>query len=234
MNNDRRFDEDETRKIFERAGSPDGATRRSEESSSGLTLLELQAIGEEVGLSPARIADAAAALTLPAAANDRKRLGMPVSVARTMSLPRLPTDDEWELLLADLRTTFGVQGRDTSTGNIREWTSGSLFAVIEPTAHGPRIRLGSSKPFAMLLSWAGIAWIVWGLLMLVAFTRTSDFGGGNAFIPPIAGAVGAATLVYNGKRLGKWARTCAVHMDHVLDRARIILAGEPKAIRSSE
>lgn len=230
MNNDRRFGDDEIREIFERAGAPEDAARHSREFSAGLTLAELQAIGQEVGLSPVRIADAAAALTLPAASNDRTRLGMPVSVARTISLSRLPTDHEWELLLADLRTTFGVHGKDASTGNTREWTSGTTFAVIEPTVYGPRIRLGSAKPWATAVNAAGFAWILTGLLTLVALLRTGDLAGGNAFLPAIAGAVGITTFVYNGRRLGRWARGCAAHMDHVLDLARLILVGEPKTI----
>lgn len=129
MNDDRRYGEDDIRQIFERAGSTEGATQRTDISFEGLTLAELQVIAEEVGLSPARIAEAAATLHVPSAAERRNRLGMPVSVSRTALLARLPTDYEWELLLAELRSTFGVLGRDRSKGNIREWTDGTLFAL---------------------------------------------------------------------------------------------------------
>jgi hypothetical protein len=143
MNDNRRYGDDDIRMIFERAGSTEGTRPRTDISSEGLTLAELQVIGEEVGLSPVRIAQAAATLSIPSAT---ERGGVPVSVSRTVLLARLPTDYEWGLLLAELRSTFGVLGKDGSKGNIREWTDGTLFGLIEPTETACRIRFGSSRP----------------------------------------------------------------------------------------
>jgi len=120
MTDNRRYGEDDIRKIFERAGSTEGSRQRTDISSEGLTLAELQVIAEEVGLSAARIAEAAATLNLPSARERRNLLGKPVSISQTVLLARLPTDYEWELLLAELRSTFGVLGRDQSKGNTRE------------------------------------------------------------------------------------------------------------------
>lgn len=65
-------------------------------------------IAQEVRLSsPARIAEAAATLHVPSAAERRNRLGMPVSVSRTAVLARLPTDCEWELLVEQPHATRG-------------------------------------------------------------------------------------------------------------------------------
>ena len=229
MTDDRRYAEDDIRKIFERAGSSEDSTQRTGISSEGLTLAELKVIADEVGLSPARIAEAAATLDSPSATERRNRLGMPVSVAQTVLLARLPTDYEWELLLVELRSTFGVRGTDRSHGNIREWTNGTLFAFIEPAESGCRIRLGASKPGAVLVNGTGFAWILAAAITFLTFLSTGDLAGGNTFLPPIIGAFGIGTLLYNGKRLKGWAGKYAGQMDYIVDRARSMLDGEPKA-----
>ena len=114
--------------------------------AEGLTLAELQAIGHEVGLPPERIFEAASAL-------DRRRevppsrtsLGVPISVGLTVDLPRAPTDREWDMLVAELRTTFRARGRVESTGGSRQWVNGNLHAYVEPTQSGYRLRMGTLK-----------------------------------------------------------------------------------------
>ncbi len=225
MDDQRRYGEDDIRKIFERAGWPATEYPRAISSSEGLTLAELQSIGSEIGFSQQQIAEAAAALTYPAPAERRSLFGMPVGLSRTASLPRLPDDREWELLLVDLRATFGVQGQDRSQGNLREWTNGALLACIEPTTNGCQLRLGSSKREAVLVNGIGVSWILAGLITLVTLVRTGDFVGANALLPVICGGIGGATLVYNGVRQRRWARTCEAQMRQVIDRARSLLTG---------
>ena len=76
---------------------------------------------------------------------------------------------------------------------------------------------------------AGFAWILAGVITLLTFAITGDLAGGNAFLPPVIGAVGIGTILYNGKRLERWAGKYAVQMDYIVDRARTMLGGEPKA-----
>jgi hypothetical protein len=229
MTDDRRYAEDDIRKIFERAGSTEDSRQRTGISSEGLTLAELQVIAQEVGLSPARIAEAARTLELPSATKRRNRLGMPVSVLQTVPLSRLPSNYEWELLLAEFRSTFGVRGTDRSHGNIREWTNGTLFVFIEPAESGCRIRLGASRPAAVLVNGTGFAWIIAAAITLLTLAATGDLLGANAFLPPIIGAVGIGTLLYHGKRLEIWARRCAGQMDYIAGRVHGMLSGEPQA-----
>src|SRR5215210_5297426 len=125
MTEERRYGEEEVAQIFEAAASAHGSEGRALSSAGGLSLGELQAIGGEVGIAPERIADAAAALDLRRGAAPRgTHLGMPVSVGRTVDLPRAPTDHEWELLVAELRETFGAHGKDRSSGGLRAWSNG--------------------------------------------------------------------------------------------------------------
>src|SRR3954449_6387158 len=115
MTDERRYGEDEIAEIFQAAASPRRSEGRALTSTGGFSLEELQAIGGEAGIAPERIADAAAALDLRRGAPPPPpHPGMPVSVGRTVELPRAPTDREWELLVAELRETFGAHGRDST------------------------------------------------------------------------------------------------------------------------
>src|SRR5688500_5955661 len=111
MPDERRYREDEVAAIFEAAASR-GSGAGAPTSGEGMTLAELQAIGSEVGMAPARIAEAAAALDLRRSTLRVTDLGMPVSVRRAVDLPRPPTDREWGILVAEMRGTFNAKGRD--------------------------------------------------------------------------------------------------------------------------
>ena len=86
-----------------------------------MTLEELQRIGQEAGIEPARVAQAAATLAARGTpAPMRRSLGVPIGVSRVVDLPRAPTDREWERLVAEFRTTFGTQGRERTSGGLRD------------------------------------------------------------------------------------------------------------------
>ena len=88
MADERRYGEDEVAAIFEEASAP-AISRGDARSAEGLTLTELQAIGREVGITPERIADAAASLVRSQPPLPRRtELGMPVSAAHVVELPR--------------------------------------------------------------------------------------------------------------------------------------------------
>ncbi len=69
----------------------------------GMTLAALQDIGREVGISPDSLSRA----------------------ARSFS------DSDWEVLVADLRTTFEALGAVRYDGPFRQWTNGNLQALAE-------------------------------------------------------------------------------------------------------
>lgn len=227
MDDERRYREDDVRRIFELAASTSEALQGSASSSEGFTLAELQAIGGEVGLSPDRIAAAASTLDATPAAPLRDMFGMPVSVQRTVGLPRLPDDNEWELLLVELRTTFAAHGKDGSRGNLREWRNGNLFAYVEPTQAGPRLRLGTLKRDAALVNALGVALSVAAVATFGTLAVTNDLGLPNAFLPVIWGASAAGAFGYNAVRLRRWAQERVIQMERVADRARRLLSEDP-------
>src|SRR5687768_14134439 len=130
--NERRYQEDEVREIFELAASESANETRTPAAASGLTLSEIQSIGAEVGLGPAQIARAAAVYSAGPAKPKRKLLGLPIEVGHMVQLPRPLTDQEWEQLVSELRSTFNAGGKLSVQGNIREWRNGNLHAYIEP------------------------------------------------------------------------------------------------------
>lgn len=120
MTEDRRYSDQETREIFETAAAAGDSDRRALTPREGLALAELQEIGREVGLSPGRVADAAASLDLHPREIPRETfMRMPISVGRSVDLRRAPTDREWELLVGELRETFNAQGKVGTSGSIR-------------------------------------------------------------------------------------------------------------------
>jgi hypothetical protein len=203
-------------------------------TAGGLSLGELQAIGGEVGIAPERIADAAAALELRrGAAPRRTHLGMPVAVGRTVELPRAPTDREWEMLVAELRETFGAHGKDRSSGGLRAWTNGNLRAYVEPTDTGHRLRLGTLKSNGVALGRMGVAGVVVGMIMLAILLLTGgpldDIG-----MAVLVAMMGAAALAANALRLPQWAHQREEQMEYIAGRARTLIRAEPEPASSGD
>lgn len=222
MTDARRYNDDEIAAIFEVAASPRPAREQRPSSADGLTLAELQAIGREVGVAPERIAEAASALDRGAAAGPRRTyFGMPVSVGRVVDLSRAPTDREWELIVAELRETFGAHGHERSHGNLRAWTNGNLHALVEPTESGYRLRLGTLKGDAAPLMHVGLGGVLLGgvLSFIVGFDPPPDY-----WLPLFVGGVGVLTLAYNALRLPRWAARREAQMEYIAARARALLA----------
>lgn len=229
MTDDRVYGETEVAEIFEKAAaaSTRGSEGRALSSGGGLSLAELQAIGGEVGIAPSAIAEAAASLELRRSVAPRKtHLGMPVSVGRTVELPRAPNDREWEMLLAELRATFSANGKDRSSGGVRRWTNGNLHAYVEPTDTGHRLRLGTTKRDGVNAANMGVFGIVAGLLM-GAFLVLAGEGIGDGSMAMLFAMFGIAVLAFNALRLPRWAREREEQMEHIEARARAIIRPDP-------
>ena len=227
----RRYEEAEVAEIFRAAASPRPSEGRSDgralAPADGLSLAELQAIGGEVGIAPERIAEAAAALEVGhGPATRRSYLGMPVSVGRTVELPRAPTDREWEMLVAELRETFGARGRDRSSGGLRAWNNGNLHAYVEPTESGYRLRLGTTKGNAVASNRFGMATLLAGLILsILRFAEVLDEDLVVLLVWPLMGAL---ALAFNALRLPRWAREREEQMEHIATRARTLVSAAPQ------
>src|SRR4051794_31156743 len=187
--------------------------------AGGLTLKELQRIGQEAGIEPARVAHAAERLdSRGKPAPIRRSFGLPVGVSRVVDLPRAPTHREWEQLISEFRSTFGTQGRVTTTGGLRDWSQGNLHISIEPTEHGEQIRLSTLKEDAVAIN--GLAVVLTGMSALFSLVVAASGKPGKALL--ILGMFAGMALFAFGAnviRLPRWARERERQMEKLAEHA---------------
>jgi hypothetical protein len=224
MTNERTYGEDEVAAIFKAAAAQRGTGSTALAPAEGFTLAELQAIGGEVGLAPERVAEAAAAVDMRRGSLVRREIGMPVSVGQSVDLPRAPTDREWEMIVADLRETFGARGKVGSRGEVREWTNGNLHAYVEPTPTGHRLRLRTTKGNALALNRSAGAALATAVVWLMVLAVSGGLPEA-IFLPLIFILTGSGALTFNALRLPGWAHEREAQMEGVAARARTLLAG---------
>lgn len=220
----RRYGDEEVREILSLATTGDTRDPSLPAESGGLTLDDLQRIGQEVGIEPARIAQAAGALDARGkVAPVRRSLGMPVGVSRVVDLPRAPTDREWEQLISEFRTTFGTQGRTTTSGGLRDWSHGNLHISVEPTAHGEQLRLSTLKDDGIALNVVGIAT---GGMSVVMSALAAAAGKPEKAFMALGLLSGLSLLAFgaNVVRLPRWARERERQMEAIAEHAVKLLS----------
>jgi hypothetical protein len=226
MNEERRYQNHEIRQILELADRPDDSQSHSLAAVDGLTAAELQEVGREVGLAPDQIARAVVEFDGRGQGMPQGRtLGMPTSVGRLVDLPRAPTDREWELLVSELRMTFGAKGEVTSHGGLREWSNGSLHAFVEPTESGYRLRLTDTMTGAVGLTFIGGFFLAFALLILVILLGKEE-PGFRFVVPAFFGLIGTGMIAGTSIALPRWASEREGQMRHITGRART-LVGSP-------
>jgi hypothetical protein len=115
----RRFTEEETRRIFERA-STTGAEHPARSRAEGLTLEEIRSIAEEVGLERAAVDRAAAeVVSTPVPPTGRQKLSSLLHEDAT--IPRALTNDEMRGLIRQVEQILGQRGLLSEAGPWVEW-----------------------------------------------------------------------------------------------------------------
>jgi hypothetical protein len=221
MTDQKRYSEQEMAEILERATAEEPASGAVSPSGGGLTLPQLQEIGGEVGISPARIADAARAVGSREGAGLQKRyLGTPRSVSRVVPLARPLTDDEWNRLVVDLRETFDAIGTVKVHGPLRSWNNGNLQVHVEPDGDGYRVRMKTTKGSTGPLTGVAASLAVMGMLLMMT---TAGAGAGSwGFVMPAAFiTAGLGQLGYIRAMLPGWARERAAQMEGLAERLQL-------------
>jgi hypothetical protein len=229
----RRYEDDEVREIFSLATRGETRDRTLPVDSGGLTLEDLQLIGQETGIEPARIADAAASLdSRGKPAPIRRSFGLPVGMSRVVALPRRPSDREWERLIAEFRSTFGAQGVATSTGGLRQWSQGNLHISVEPTEHGEQLRLSTLRDDAIALNGLGV--VMGGMATLTSAIVTAAGKPEKALLVfGMFGGMSLAAFLTNVIRQPRWARERESQMEALAEHA-VKLLSKPEVDRSPE
>jgi hypothetical protein len=221
---DRRYADAEVREIFTLATTDETRDPSLPAESGGLTLHQLQRIGEEAGIDPSRVAQAAIKLEARGKATPlRRSFGMPVGISRVVDLPRAPTDREWEQMISEFRTTFGTQGHTKTSGGIRDWYQGNLHISVEPTEHGDQLRLSTLKGDGAALNVFGVGMSVASVL----FSSVVAAGGKPEKALAVFGMFGGMALVSfaaNLIRLPRWARERQRQMEEIAQYAVNLLS----------
>lgn len=233
MSSTRRYNEEETAHILERAAAAEQARAEGGmalpssadrvRGQTGMTLQQLEEIATEVGLRPEDIRSAARAVErgdlVPS--EHATIIGLPIGVSRTIQLDRPMSDNEWERLVVMLRETFRAQGRVRAEGTLRSWSNGNLHVMLEPTATGQRLRLSTRKGNAATNVFLG------GASMFAGLTLLFSSSGANPTMRMLAGGlfavmgIGVVASMY--VTLPKWARTRSTQMEALAAKATEIL-----------
>jgi hypothetical protein len=221
---ERRYNDDEVDAIFARASEVEPEGPRQLHSGEGRTLSELQAIGQEAGLSPEAVAEAARSLDQPVQPQPARFLGLPLGVARTVKLNRRLTDAEWERLVVQLRETFEARGRLRDEGAFRSWSNGNLQVLLEPDGEGQRIRFrtmhGQSRALMFMgLGLVGLSIVGWvaGMLAIGGNGGGFDLIGAGSELGSLA-LIGAASFGFGALRLPGWAKRRREQMEALARR----------------
>lgn len=165
-------------------------------SSEGMTLAQLQEIGREVGVAPDLVARAAMNVDRPAPVMERRMLGFPIGVGRTVELGRRLSDDEWERLVVDLRETFDAKGKVSHDGTLRQWTNGTLQAYIEPGTVGQRLRMRTYNAAAQGIMLAGGVYAGFGVFATLVVLAKHGIDPGRLAGAGILTAAGVAIAAF--------------------------------------
>ncbi|MDH3208231.1 MAG: hypothetical protein OEO79_16645 [Gemmatimonadota bacterium] len=215
MNDERRYDEDEAARIFEIATEARESGPRTMDVGTGMTLRELQEIGEEIGISREVVARAASSIDAVSERGGVTRVvGMPTGVHRVVDLPRSLTDLEWERLVALLRRTFNAKGKVEGHGSLRVWTNSNLQAHVEPTETGYQLRLQTHKGSLGPMLLASTGFLVMAVVSAIGeLSAGLDDLMGATVLAAIGLGVAASTLL----RLPSWSKLRAEQMDEIAD-----------------
>ena len=225
MSKERRYQDHEIREILDLAIGQEDGPAQALPAVDGLTLRELQEVGREVGVLPERITQAVAVYEGRGESVPRSTaIGLPTSVGRVVPLPRNPSDREWELLIDELRTTFGVKGEVTSHGGLREWSHGTLHAFIEPTETGHRLRLTDSSAAVAGIFLGGFVLAFAALITVVLLGK--DDPGFKFAVPAFFSLIGGGLVAGSAISLPRWAREQERRMEHISSYA-VSLLGLP-------
>lgn len=211
---ERKFNEREVREILRSAESEPA-------KKSGLTLSELQSVAAEVGLDPTSVARAAARIETRQRPL-RTQLGLPLEVSHIAPLKRSLTDREWQMLVAELRSTFRAKGQVNDDVGMREWWNGNLHACIEPTESGYQLRMGSYKSNARIMNLVGGVSSVTALVIAgIAFATANPALGITSSVFSLPG-IGVITS--NLARVPHWARTRLKQMQDIEGKLRAMMS----------
>lgn len=152
---ERKFTDQEVREILKKA--VERAPSRALMKSEGLSLAELKTIGEEVGIDPARLEDAARAVTLGGGKRTNRILGAPTVLNFERKVEREFDPDDTHEILSLIRRTMGQQGEVSEVHGALEWSAkgeiGERYVTLSPRDGTTAIHSSSNLSNAAILTY---------------------------------------------------------------------------------
>lgn len=221
MSNERLYNEEEIAEIFGTAADAQERAQTQLMRAEGLTLVELQEIGSEVGITPEFISRASVAVGGRAEATQEtaRFLGLPISATHTVELPGELSEADWDRLVLDLRSTFRAPGRVHRSGSLREWSNGNLHAIVEPTETGHRLHLNTFKGNARGVVVGGLAVFAFFLMLVIKAIFDGYAVDSQMMFVGLLSAMGLGTAAVSAIRLPGWARERKNQMEAIAERA---------------
>jgi len=233
---DRRYTEAELHAIFERAAKRQEEARRAEAAShGGLTLAELQEIGEASGIDPAHVAAAAAELSAPKPEGE-KRPPWPREVRAERRLPGPVSDETWEAMVEVLRRELNAPGVAGHVGRTREWTTmagtgrqpeAPVSVTLRPDGDQTRLVVTQSweqHARAPLIAGAVLSFMALLLGGIFAFTEPEAL-----LLPALSAALALLFFALGPPTLRAFARRKEATFDRLLDRLELVARTEAQA-----
>lgn len=218
MSNEHRYSEDEIAAIFEQAAEEQEKTRST--ARDGLTLNELQQIGADAGISPDLVARVAARLKKGSLKPTTSGiLGFPITVEHTVDLPGTLSDQQWEELVADARSTFRASGTVSGDGSFREWRNGNLHIHVESLNNRNQLSFRTQKGSATETIASGGILLAMGLvLVLTVLLKNGFLLEPELFLVGMFAVGGLGMLGYAKSTLPKWAKMRSEQMEEIAER----------------
>ena len=156
---DRQYTEKEIGAILERAGKLQEARTPGGIGSGGTTLAQLQQAASELGLDPDLIAQASREIeTEETASKGSWLMGGPWRVDYDQILPGAVTEENWPMLLDELRAATGRVGNPKTFGKGFEFLSTQPDLLhITFTPHGPNTRVRLTARFG---DWGAVFYVL--------------------------------------------------------------------------
>ncbi|MFT4604958.1 MAG: hypothetical protein ACI9W4_001697 [Rhodothermales bacterium] len=228
MPNQIRYDEAAITEIFRQAAEAQTEAQNKADSTNGLTLEELQEIGATAGLSPEFVTRAAANMARQVEEPEAPTFaGIQIGVRRSVALPGPISEEDWALLVSDLRTTFSARGKIQQAGELRDWHNGNLYANVQPDGDGYRLSMGSLKGSTREFVASGLGLSVMALVgALVVLGTGVDWSGMIALLFVFGTAVALAGIPL--LQLPSWRATREDQME-AIGRRTVARMEEPAA-----
>jgi len=178
---ERKFTDEEVREILKKA--VEKAPSRALVKSEGLSLAELKVIGGEVGIDPARLEDAARALTLKSGNRPGRILGAPTVLNFERRVDGEFSVEDTPEILSIIRRTMGSQGEADEIHGSLEWTvkgdSGERYVTLSSREGTTTIQGGSNLSSMAVLTYlpGGILGILATVVGAVTFSETGTLLG---------------------------------------------------------